>query len=100
MRRTVPILFFFSLLALGLVSAQDESLGDAARQARMRKTAPASTEKVFTNDNLPTSGGIGVAALTPNPLNSATSSTASTQTTADASATADSNKLKAASPED
>ena len=100
MRRTVPALVFFCLLTLGFAAAQDESLGDAARQARMRKTSPAATEKVYTNDNLPTSGGIGIAALTPNPLNSASSSTASTQAATDTSANAADKKLKATSPED
>jgi chromosome segregation ATPase len=37
---------------------QQESLADAARKSREQKKQSAKTAKVFTNDNIPTSGGI------------------------------------------
>jgi hypothetical protein len=67
-------------------SAYAQSLGDAAREARAEKPATPQT-KVFTNDNLPTTGSIsvlGTAAPTP----SASSSDKAAKPAAAAAATA------------
>lgn len=45
-------------LLAGAASAQ--SLGEAARQARKRKSAPSPAQKVYTNENLPTSAPISI----------------------------------------
>lgn len=42
-------------------SSQPDSLADAARKAREQKKLAAKPGKVFTNDNIPTSGGISSA---------------------------------------
>jgi len=48
-----------ALLALAALSANAQSLADAARQNRMNRPAtPAS--HVYTNDNLPSSGGLSI----------------------------------------
>lgn len=62
------------------VSAQAQSLGEQAREARANKPE-ASQAKVYTNDNMPTSGGITVIGATP-----AAVSTTSATTTADKTA--------------
>lgn len=50
------------LLAAALLAgaANAQSLGEAARQARKKKSAPSPAQKVYTNDNLPTSAPISV----------------------------------------
>jgi len=45
-------------LLVGAVCAQ--SLGEAARQARKKKSAPSPAQKVYTNDNLPTNAPISI----------------------------------------
>lgn len=55
-----------------------ESLADAARKAREQKKEAPKTVKTFTNDNLPTEGGISTVGGTP----SAASTTASSGTSA------------------
>ena len=62
------MLFTIALLSLaGLLAARApcQSLGDVARQ--QRKSKPPATAKVYTNDNLPTSGGITALASGPAP---------------------------------
>ena len=52
-------------VAVGLsLSAYSQSLGDAAREARAEKPATPQT-KVYTNDNLPTTGSISVLGSAP-----------------------------------
>ena len=46
-------------MMLALPTVAQQSLGDVARQ--LRKDKRPSTSKVYTNDNLPTSGGLSVA---------------------------------------
>ena len=50
------------LLAAALLAggANAQSLGEAARQARKKKSAPSPAQKVYTNDNLPTTAPISV----------------------------------------
>lgn len=50
-----------ALLALAALSANAQSLADAARQNRMNKSAATASQKVYTNDNLPTSGALSTA---------------------------------------
>lgn len=87
-------------IMVGTLSAQDQSLGDAARAARMSKPAPAPGARVYTNDNLPTGTGLGIAALSSAPTSAAAeaSTTASSTTSGAADATAE--KPKAAAPGD
>ena len=60
MRRSAMMLCnLAALLALAALSANAQSLADAARKNRMNRPAtPAS--RVYTNDNLPTSGGLSI----------------------------------------
>src|SRR5262245_3599140 len=51
------LLLSVALLA-GAVCAQ--SLGEAARQARKKKSAPSPAQKVYTNENLPTNAPISI----------------------------------------
>jgi hypothetical protein len=62
-----------------VVSTQAQSLGDQAREMRAEKT-PAPQSKVYTNDNLPTGGGITVIGAAPAPAASSTVATASAAT--------------------
>src|SRR5579872_4231982 len=55
------VLAFLVAASMMAMAQQQDSLGSIARQMRMRKAAPPASEKVYTNDNLPTSGGLGVA---------------------------------------
>lgn len=55
----ISIGLVFSTLAPVVGGAQEQSLGDAARKARMQKPSPSPNERVFDNENLPRSGGIG-----------------------------------------
>ena len=49
------------ILALALpAAAQEQSLADAARKAREKKKDAPKAAKVFTNDNLPTTGKVSV----------------------------------------
>jgi len=66
-------------------SAYAQSLGDAAREARAEKPATPQT-KVFTNDNLPTTGAISVLGAAPAP--SATASDKAAKPTPAAAAAA------------
>lgn len=89
MRRFCFIAFVWVLVA-SLAAAQDVSLGDAARKARMTKPAAPANQQVYTNDNLPTAGGLGIASLTPSPENNtAQQTTASTAAAAPAPAGSD-----------
>jgi hypothetical protein len=65
MRRSSLILSSIAALLMpAALAAQSQSLADAARQYRMTKPAtPAS--RVYTNDNLPTSGGLSVTGPAP-----------------------------------
>jgi hypothetical protein len=54
---------FAILVAVSYTAPAQESLGDLARQARMQKPAPSPGEKVYTNDNIPTNGGLGTASV-------------------------------------
>src|SRR5919108_4938029 len=56
----------FVLLATALflqVAVAQESLGDAARRARMQKPAPAPGTRVIDNESLPNRGGISTATV-------------------------------------
>jgi hypothetical protein len=50
------------LVVAGLLTgaANGQSLGEAARQARKKKSAPSPAQKVYTNENLPTNAPISV----------------------------------------
>jgi hypothetical protein len=64
MRRNFPVLVMLAAAFLLTSSGfGQQSLGSIARQLRMQKPAPATSQKVFTNDNLPTSGGLGVVSV-------------------------------------
>ena len=63
------------------VSTQAQSLGEQAREMRAEKT-PAPQSKVYTNDNLPTGGGITVIGAPPAPAAAAASSTTPTASAA------------------
>jgi hypothetical protein len=76
--------------------AQDQSLGDAARSARMSKPASAPGARVYTNDNLPTGTGLGIAALSSAPTSAAEASTTASSPKADAEGAAE--KPKATTP--
>jgi len=49
-----------ALLALAAASANAQSLADVARQNRMNKPATPASQKVYTNDNLPTGGDLTI----------------------------------------
>lgn len=81
----------FTLLALaGLLAATAaaQSLGEYARQQRAKKGPTPADVKEYTNDNLPTSGGLG------------TSSASSATTPSTASASGDKSKVDAEAAED
>lgn len=73
----------------GTLAAQDESLGDAARAARMSKPASAPGVRVYTNDNLPTANGLGIAALSSAPASDAAEASVTAPSTKSADATAE-----------
>ena len=54
----LTLMLLVAALLAGAANAQ--SLGEAARQARKKKSAPSPAQKVYTNDNLPTSAPISV----------------------------------------
>jgi len=54
----VSLLLLMVALLVGAANAQ--SLGEAARQARKKKSAPSPAQKVYTNENLPTNAPISV----------------------------------------
>ena len=81
------ILITFAMTSALAVAAQAQSLGDQARELRAEKT-PAPQTKVYTNDNLPTSGGLTVIG-TPAPAASTTSSTAPAKAPSKPAAAAD-----------
>jgi len=58
-------LIFVAALGLSLVSAQDASLGDLARQVRKQKGQAAPTTKKFDNDNLPAEDKLSVVGQAP-----------------------------------
>lgn len=58
LRTRLSVTLLLVSLLVGVASAQ--SLGEAARQARKKKSAPSSAQKVYTNDNLPTNAPISV----------------------------------------
>src|SRR5438445_11767833 len=73
----------FVLLATAFLlqsAVAQESLGDAARRARMQKPAPAPGTRVYDNETIPSRGGIGVANVSgmPTPANTTESSSSST----------------------
>ncbi len=56
----------FCLLAATLLvwgAAQAQSLGEQARRLRARTGPPAKPERVYTNDNMPRSGGLSTTAV-------------------------------------
>src|SRR5438270_9781696 len=63
------------------VSVQAQSLGEQAREMRAEKT-PAPQSKIYTNENLPTGGGITVIGAPPAPAAAAASSTTPTASAA------------------
>lgn len=79
-----------ALLVLSLAAWSQESLGDAARRARMQKPASAPDAHVYTNENLPTTGHIGVTGTASTPSVEATGTEATgqsgTKSAADANA--------------
>ena len=59
MKRKLEVWMGVAALAGALAAtAGAQSLGDLARQERAKKGPPSATVKEYTNDNLPTSGGI------------------------------------------
>ena len=87
----------------GTLAAQDESLGDAARAARMSKPASAPGARVYTNDNMPTGNGLGIAALSSAPSSAAaevSTTASSTKTAAGTQEEAVAEAPKATSPGD
>lgn len=58
------------------VPAPQDSLAEAARKAREQKKEEHQTPRVFTNDNLPTSGGISTVGQAPAPAPAVTGSAA------------------------
>jgi hypothetical protein len=70
----------FAAASLSLISAQD-SLGDAARAARMSKPASAPGARVYTTDPLPTGTGLGVAAISSTQSSSSGSTESTTAST-------------------
>ena len=77
------------------ISAQAQSLGEAAREQRANKPEP-SQGKVYTNDNLPTSGGITVVGAPAAAAPAATTSSTATKATGAAAAPAAEDPGKAA----
>ena len=63
MRRAAII--FLAAAALGAQSAQAQSLAEVARRYRASKPAPSPDVKVYTNDNLPTSGNVSITGPAP-----------------------------------
>jgi chromosome segregation ATPase len=59
-------------------ATQQDSLAEAARKAREQKKEAPKSAKTFTNDNLPTEGGISTVGQSAGATSTATSSTAST----------------------
>src|SRR5437763_12962455 len=55
--KTMLLLLALALFGAAALSAED-SLGDAARKARMSKPAPAARVRAFDNDSLPKEGGL------------------------------------------
>src|SRR5689334_17872332 len=82
----------------GTLLAQDQSLGDAARAARMSKPASAPGARVYTNDNLPTGTGLGIAALSSAPTSAAEANTTASSTKAEGTAEGAAEKPKATTP--
>ena len=59
MRRTFQLgLGLLAMTGLLVATAAAQSLGEYARQQRVQKPAASASPKVYTNDNLPTSGAI------------------------------------------
>ena len=65
------------LAGLFTATAVAQSLGEIARQERAKKGPPPVAAKAYTNDNLPTSGGLSEAGATSGSASSAPSATAS-----------------------
>jgi hypothetical protein len=88
-----------ALLALAALSANAQSLADAARRNRMNKPAAPASQKVYTNDNLPTSGALSItspaAAEPPSSAAPERPATAPKDAKAEAQAKADRDKLEA-----
>jgi hypothetical protein len=98
MKRTLQgtiVLLALAGLLTGTSAAQ--SLGDYARQQRAKKGPAPAEVKEYTNDNLPTSGGLGASsassATTANSASSATSTSAA-KATGDADSEKDKAKLE------
>ena len=95
-RRMVPVWLASALLLCGLAvsSWAQESLGDAARSARMQKSGSAPGARVYTNETLPTHSIISISG-TPAPTTAETK-TQSDDTSADSGAKADAGTKPAA----
>jgi hypothetical protein len=86
--KTSRLLAGIAIVSAFAISAQAQSLGDQARNLRTEKPETPQS-KVFTNDNLPTSGGITVVGAPAPAASAAPASTASsTATKATATSTA------------
>lgn len=92
MKRTFHFAIAFALAGVMAAPAAAQSLGDYARQQRAKKTPSAASVKEYTNDNLPTSGGLGVASSSA----SASASTPAGDAQADAAPEKERNKQEAA----
>ena len=90
--------FGIGLLALaGLLTATAaaQSLGDYARQQRAKKPPTSEGVKEYTNDNLPTSGGLSTSSPGAGAPDSTSASASASKSKADAAAQKDTGKLEA-----
>src|SRR5438270_11140918 len=81
------VLTAVAIAAAFAVSTQAQSLGEQAREMRAEKT-PAPQSKVYTNENLPTGGGITVIGAPPAPAGPASPAANSAATPAKGAAAA------------
>src|SRR5438270_10564362 len=82
MRFTLRCVFAALAAALFVHTAvAQESLGDAARRARMQKAAPAPGARVYDNDTIPSHGGISMASVSGMPTPATPSTNASVAST-------------------
>ncbi len=92
MKRTFHFAIAFALAGVMAAPAAAQSLGDYARQQRAKKPPSTASVKEYTNDNLPTSGGLGVASSSA----STSASTPAGGSQADAAPEKERNKQEAA----
>lgn len=94
MKRTLHFAIAFALAGVMAAPAAAQSLGDYARQQRAKKPSSTASVKEYTNDNLPTSGGLGVPSSSS--AASASASTPAGGSQADAAPEKEQNKQEAA----